>query len=156
VDRLEFLDVLFGDRPALTPAQNFYQRLLANDPTQALVQAKTMLQERSLTAYYDEVALEGLRFAHNDVLRGVVTVSQLQRIKESVLDIVDGLEEADDLGPSVNAAKDSQTSPSALEDPLAHETPPTVFDATLEGHTSSVLCIAGRGELDELAAIIAV
>jgi hypothetical protein len=40
-DRLEFLDVLFGDQPALTPAQNFYQRLLANDPTQALVRAET-------------------------------------------------------------------------------------------------------------------
>jgi hypothetical protein len=92
VDRLEFLDVLFGDQPALTPAQNFYQRLLANDPTQALVQAETMLQERSLTAYYDEVALESLRFAHNDVLRGVVTVDQLQRIKESVLDIVEAAE----------------------------------------------------------------
>jgi hypothetical protein len=26
VDKLEFLDVLFGDRPALTPVENFYQR----------------------------------------------------------------------------------------------------------------------------------
>jgi hypothetical protein len=33
--------------------------------------------------------------------------------------------------------------------------PPTVFDATQEGHPSPVLCVAGRGELDELAAIVA-
>ena len=44
VDRLEFLDVLFGDRPALTPAENFYQRLLANDPKEALVQAETLAE----------------------------------------------------------------------------------------------------------------
>ncbi len=29
VDRLGFLEVLLGDRPALTPIENFYQRLLA-------------------------------------------------------------------------------------------------------------------------------
>ena len=156
VDRLGFLDVLFGDQPALTPAQNFYQRLLANDPTQALVQAETILQERSLTAYYDEVALEGLRFAHGDLARGVVTVAQLQRIKESAFDIVEGLEEAVGLRPPVNAERDLQASHTGSEDPQALEAPPTVFDATLEGHTSSVLCIAGRGELDELAAIIAI
>ena len=156
VDRLRFLDVLFGDQPALTPAQNFYQRLLANNPTQALVQAETILQERSLTAYYDEVALEGLRFAHGDLARGVVTIAQLQRIKESALDIVEGLEEAIGLRPPVNAEKDLQAAHTGSEDPQAHEAPPTVFDATLEGHTSSVLCIAGRGELDELAAIIAI
>lgn len=156
VDRLGFLDVLFGDQPALTPAQNFYQRLLANDPTQALVQAETILQERSLTAYYDEVALEGLRFAHGDLARGVVTVAQLQRIKESAFDIVEGLEEAVGLRPPVNAERDLQASHTGSEDPQALEAPPTVFDATLEGNTSSVLCIAGRGELDELAAIIAI
>ena len=32
VERLEFLDVLLGDRPALTPAENLYQRMLAGDP----------------------------------------------------------------------------------------------------------------------------
>ena len=31
VDRLEFLDVLLGDRPALTPVESFYHRMLAGD-----------------------------------------------------------------------------------------------------------------------------
>jgi predicted PurR-regulated permease PerM len=35
VDRLEFLDVMFGDRPALSPPEIFYQRMLAGDPTEA-------------------------------------------------------------------------------------------------------------------------
>ena len=33
VERLEFLDVMFGDRPALSPPEIFYQRMLARDPT---------------------------------------------------------------------------------------------------------------------------
>jgi predicted PurR-regulated permease PerM len=158
VDRLEFLDVLFGDRPALTPAENFYQRLLANDPDEALVQAESLLKERSLIAYYDEVALEGLRYAHNDVLRGVVTADQLRRINESALDIIEGLEDAEDVAVSV-APKEEL--PASFESPddgprIAPETPPARFDPHTEGHTASVLCIAGRSELDDLAATIAV
>ncbi|SAK68982.1 AI-2 transport protein TqsA [Caballeronia hypogeia] len=157
VDRLEFLDVLFGDRPALTPAENFYQRLLANDPDEALVQAETLLKERSLIAYYDEVALEGLRYAHNDVLRGVVTADQLRRINESALDIIEGLEDADDTAVSVAPREQLPASFESPDDaPLAPEMPPARFDAVAEGHTASVLCIAGRSELDDLAATIAV
>jgi hypothetical protein len=158
VDRLEFLDVLFGDRPALTPAENFYQRLLANDPDEALVQAESLLKERSLSAYYDEVALEGLRIAHTDVLRGVVTSDQLRRINESAMDIVEGLEEVEDVVMAVRREEDPPASleMSDREAGIVHETPPSRFDAAREGHTASVLCIAGRGVLDDLAAAIAV
>jgi hypothetical protein len=149
---------LFGDRPALTPAENFYQRLLANDPDEALVQAESLLKERSLIAYYDEVALEGLRLAHNDVLRGVVTADQMKRINESALDIIEGLEDTDDVDVPVTRKEDL---PASFESPeeasrLLPESPPARFDAAREGHTASVLCIAGRSELDDLAATIAV
>ncbi|WP_248322830.1 AI-2E family transporter [Caballeronia sp. Sq4a] len=157
VDRLEFLDVLFGDRPALTPAENFYQRLLANDPDEALVQAESLLKDRSLVAYYDEVALEGLRLAHNDVLRGVVTADQLKRINESALDIIEGLEDAEDVTPVVQRKEEPLVNLSTDDTAaIASETPPEYFDAGAEGHTASVLCIAGRSPLDDLAATIAV
>ncbi|WP_250474363.1 AI-2E family transporter [Caballeronia sp. GAFFF1] len=157
VDRLEFLDVLFGDRPALTPAENFYQRLLANDPDEALVQAESLLKDRSLVAYYDEVALEGLRLAHNDVLRGVVTADQLKRINESALDIIEGLEDAEDVTPVVQRKEEPLVNLAADDTAaIASETPPEYFDAGAEGHTASVLCIAGRSPLDDLAATIAV
>ncbi len=61
VDRLEFLDVALGDRPALTPVENFYQRMIAGDPDEAQDQAELLLKERPLSAYYDEVALEGMQ-----------------------------------------------------------------------------------------------
>ena len=51
VQRLEFLDVLLGDRPALTPVESFYQRMLADDPDEAHDQAEQLLKERSLSSY---------------------------------------------------------------------------------------------------------
>ena len=35
VERLEFLDIILGDRPPLTPVESFYQRILAGDPDEA-------------------------------------------------------------------------------------------------------------------------
>ena len=42
VDRLEFLEVMFGDRPPLTPSELIYQRMLANDPIEAAEQARIL------------------------------------------------------------------------------------------------------------------
>ncbi|HEX4173321.1 MAG TPA: AI-2E family transporter, partial [Acetobacteraceae bacterium] len=60
IEQLEFLDVMLGDQPALTPVENFYQRILAGDPDEAEEQAERFLAEHSLCEYYDEVALKGL------------------------------------------------------------------------------------------------
>ena len=56
VERLEFLDVIFGDRPALSPPEMFYQRMLAGDPIEAAGKAEEFLKEKSLSSYFDEVA----------------------------------------------------------------------------------------------------
>ena len=69
VERLAFLDVMFGDRPALSPPEIFYQRMLAGDPTEAAEKAEQFLKERSLSSYYDEVALKGLQLAQADLDR---------------------------------------------------------------------------------------
>ena len=76
VERLEFLDVMFGDRPALSPPEIFYQRMLAGDPTEASEKAEEFLKQRSLACYYDEVALRGLQLAQADTGRGVLRRSQ--------------------------------------------------------------------------------
>jgi predicted PurR-regulated permease PerM len=55
VERLEFLDVMFGDRPALSPPEIFYQRMLAEDPADTVEKAEEFLKERPLLTYYDEV-----------------------------------------------------------------------------------------------------
>src|SRR6202000_2968026 len=48
---LEFFDVLLGDRPALTPVETLYQRLLAGDTDEVLDQAEGLLKGRALSSY---------------------------------------------------------------------------------------------------------
>ncbi|WP_375275461.1 AI-2E family transporter [Methylorubrum thiocyanatum] len=72
VERLWFLDVILGDRPALGPQEIFYQRMLAGDPAEAIDQGRLFLKERALVTYYDEVVLAGLRMAQEDAARGML------------------------------------------------------------------------------------
>ena len=72
-----------GDRPALTPAENFYQRMLASDPDEARDQAEVFLKEKPLSAYYDEVAVGGLALAPDGCDRGVLEHERRVRIKEA-------------------------------------------------------------------------
>jgi len=131
VRRLEFLDVLLGDQPALTPIENFYQRALAGDPDEALAQAEALLRERSLCAYYDEVALKGLQLAANDVQRGSVSAVQLARIESTTNDLVEGLDSYADDEPALDEQGDSL---SAVAPTGARPLSPTeASDAALEG-----------------------
>ena len=82
VERLEFLDVMLGDRPPLTPVESFYQRILAGDPDEARAQAELLLKDHPLSAYYDEVALKGLRLAAADCARGVLAGSGIERVRD--------------------------------------------------------------------------
>src|ERR1044071_2607107 len=70
VERLEFLEVLLGNRPALTPSETVYQRMLARDPIEAAQQAHVFLKEKILIEYFDEILMAGLRLAWDDMQRG--------------------------------------------------------------------------------------
>ena len=100
VEQLEFLNVLFGDRPALTRIQNFYQRVLAGDPDEVQEHAEELLKEMSLSSYYDEIALKGLELAGRDLVRGVLTRPEVDRIKNAVTTLVGELADYDDLDPA--------------------------------------------------------
>jgi predicted PurR-regulated permease PerM len=176
VRRLEFLDVLLGDQPALTPVENFYQRALAGDPDEAVEQAEALLRDCSLSSYYDDVAIKGLQLAANDVMRGSVTAPQLARIEATINDLVDGLDGYEDREPVPLAVEDNWSAvgpmaPSDMEaqpklelqrtlapvgtartmpDSGAANEPPAAFHAV----NSRVLCIPGRGPLDSLATTI--
>ena len=157
VERLEFLDVILGDRPALTPVESFYQRMLAGDPDEARDQAEVLLRDRPLSSYYDEVAVKGLQLAASDAARGVLTEAQLEKIKVSMQDLIDDLDEHDDQEPETkDAAESAATAPSRSEQDLPkHPAPGKVAADALPlawRGPAPVLCIAGRGPLDEAAA----
>ncbi|MET0878354.1 MAG: AI-2E family transporter, partial [Tardiphaga sp.] len=83
VERLSFLDVMFGDRPALSPPEIFYQRMLAGDPTEAAEKAEQFLKERSLLSYYEEVGLKGLQLAQADLDRGTLDQVRMAKIRDT-------------------------------------------------------------------------
>lgn len=91
VKGLAFLDVLLGDRPALSPRQIFYQRMLAGDPAEAVDQAREFLKERALATYYDDVALEGLRLAQEDLARGALAGDREAVLKNSIEKLIEEL-----------------------------------------------------------------
>lgn len=156
VERLWYLDVLLGDQPALSPPEIFYQRMLAGDPDEVREVAEAMLKDRSLSSYYDEVALKGLQLAANDFARGVVTPAQLDNIRASARSLVEDFEDHPDAPP---AGDDKKVNPS--ETPTLAERTHTRTEA-VPGQApprdtlpeawrgeAPVLCVAGRGPLDE-------
>jgi len=124
VEHLQFLEVLLGDQPALAPEESFYQRMLADDP--------------------DEAAIKGLALAQLDVNRGALDHSHRVRIKEAVEWVIDDLSDHDDA--SASALEEGAAQVAAL---------PSVFSSEELApgwRETAVLCVAGRGSLDEAAA----
>jgi hypothetical protein len=93
VERLEFLNVLLGDTPPLSPAERFYQRMLAGDPAEAVEQAERYIKTEPLVEYYDEVVIEGLRLAQADVDRGTLEPERLIDIRNTADVVIDTLED---------------------------------------------------------------
>ncbi|MGJ5150641.1 AI-2E family transporter [Bradyrhizobium sp. HKCCYLR1023] len=160
VERLEFLDVMFGDRPALSPPEIFYQRMLANDPTEAAEKAEEFLKERSLIAYCDEVAVKGLQLAQADADRGALAYDRLATIRDAVAELTADLSDQNDgplakrettSDPEAASAVDSSASSGAID-----TIPILSKDNLAEGWRSEqpVLCVAGRTPIDEAAAVI--
>ena len=149
IDKLEFLDVLFGNRAALTPVENFYQRILADDPEEAQEHAELILQTCSLSAYYDDVVLKGLELAARDAARGVLTLDQKSDIRASVSELVDALDERDDRAPTPSA---SEVNPTGAVP--AAPTPGSDAIPQAWSQDGAVLCVAGRGFIDTPAATI--
>ena len=69
VDRLQFIDTMLGDQPALTPQQAAYQRMLTGDPIEAIEQARAFLKESTVITYYDKILIGALRLAQADAER---------------------------------------------------------------------------------------
>jgi predicted PurR-regulated permease PerM len=167
VERLEFLHVLLGDTPPLSPPERFYQRMLAGDPAEPVEQAERFIHDRPLVDYYDEVVIEGLRLAQADADRGTLDAERLPEIRETAEVVIDALSEYDLI--SKRAAKRTELEASeaaeaaeasgeadvdeggellALFAAIEPEAIPEAWRAA-----NAVLCVANRTALDETAAL---
>jgi predicted PurR-regulated permease PerM len=141
-ESLRFLDVLLGDRPALSESIRFYQRTLADDPDEALEQAEKLLADRSLVEYYDGVVLPALRLAAHDHARGVLTHTRASEMARAMLTIVRELEPA-----PASAARNGR--PTVKKDKRADGDDRPVAPVCSASVDRRIACIAGRGPFDE-------
>jgi predicted PurR-regulated permease PerM len=132
VEGLKFLDVMLGDQPALRFEESLYLRMLADDPDEAADEAEEFLRVNSLSAYYDEVAARALMLAQADVNRGVLDPLRQGRIRDAIKGLLVNLADRKD--------EDARGLP---------EMPPS-------WRNQPVMCVAGRGALDEAAALLLV
>jgi predicted PurR-regulated permease PerM len=132
VQPLAFFDVILGDTPPLEPSETFYQRALEGHASDLTPGARAQIAATSRADYYDKVALRGLALAQRDLARDALAFERLDAIHVQIAGL---LEELDGVVP---------TSDPATSLPVDWQT------------TGAVVCIPGRGQLDDLAATMAV
>jgi predicted PurR-regulated permease PerM len=158
---LQFVDILIGDEPPLSPAQSFYQRALAGDVNELTDQAEKQLKRQSLSSYYDEVVLQGLILAEVDVRRGSLEEKQVLELNDAVRRLVDDLSEYEDSTPPIESKPDEPavSIKSDEDDPPSSQQPslPILQLTDLPPEWASdraILCVSGRGQFDEAATLM--
>jgi predicted PurR-regulated permease PerM len=144
VEQLRFLDVLLGDRPPLAAEESFYLRMLASDPDETAHQAEMYVRENPLSVYYDEVAMRALMLAQKDASRGALSAERRTRIKETIEGLIENLSDREE-----NRASSMEAEPRGR---IVFKTE----DLAPSWRKTPVLCVAGRGALDEAAAALLV
>jgi predicted PurR-regulated permease PerM len=141
--RLEFLHVLLGDQPALTPPESFYQRLIAGDPAELVEQAERQLKDMDLPTYFDDIAVPGLVLAQRDVASGELSLERQDLVLDGVKDLIDGLPSNDAAIVQMAAAERSDGGSVAQSNRAT---------TGIQMGRASVLCVSGRGAVDQAAA----
>ncbi|MGQ7790834.1 AI-2E family transporter [Faunimonas sp. B44] len=148
VPQFEFFEVLFGSEPVLDPKARLYQRLLAGDPEEATDQAEELLEEDYLIDYYRKVAIPAMILAERDRARGVMGEEQKHQVSASALALVSNLQEIAD--EELDDGDEVVTEP----DEEGEDGREALWDGVLipDGTGKSLLCIGGRGALDDVTA----
>ena len=131
VAALSFFDVLFGSGSPLMPAETFYQRALEGRSLGLLAGARAQIADSSRAEYFDNVAIPGLALAQRNRELDGADPDVADPVHAQVLRLIEALAPKEGAaGPSPEAGRWHQ-----------------------EG---SIVCLPARGDLDDLAAMMAV
>lgn len=128
VPGLDFLCVLLGDEPVLSPEVRLYQRLVAMDEDEAAEIAEACLKEKPLSEVYDSVLIPALGLAEQD------------RHRERL--------------DSDRAAFIFQTMKELIEELSVRSEVPSGMTESTRLPQRSIVCIPARDEADELAGMM--
>jgi predicted PurR-regulated permease PerM/methylmalonyl-CoA mutase cobalamin-binding subunit len=93
--QLEFLNIVLGDEPVLTPDAIFYQRLIALDQQDALNVLETLGKGKPLIQVFDEIVIPALAMAERDRHTGQLDAKREDFILQSINEFVTELSEAE-------------------------------------------------------------
>jgi predicted PurR-regulated permease PerM len=142
VDRLKFIDIMFGDQAPLTPPQVLYQRMLAGDPVEAADHASRALKKMSVFDYCTDVLLGALKLAQADLDRERLDPERIANITTCVDELLEDLAELDQKVELRDKKGDEATATNIVR--LADRD---------QGRT--IVTLPGVGKLDRQAALIA-
>lgn len=144
ISNFEFLYILLGDEPVLSPAARFYQRMLAEDQTEATDLAEEFLEQTSLQELYDRMIIPALVMAERDRNRGALEEHKHRSILRNTKLLVE------ELGVHCREMKAKAEAERAQRSGGAGTPPAPVPEAA----EPAVLCIPARLRGDEITAIM--
>ena len=136
VPRLNFLEILLGDAPALDCEEIFYQRLVAMDEDEARNVAEDYLRDNSLAKLYESVLIPALQLAEEDRHSDILGDRSAEFISQSTRELVDDLGER------------------TLREESKVETASTIASAKSHVNSISVGCVPARDQADELVGMM--
>lgn len=130
VPQLGFLPLLLGDRSALEPYEQMYQRLLTAEDYEANELAEEYLKDASVTEFYDDVLMPALQLAEQDRHAALLSEQQETVVNDSARELVE------ELGERLQQEAQPEKGACGPED---------------KGH---VLCVPVRDQADETVALM--
>lgn len=91
IPQFEFLYVLLGDEPVLSPDLHYYQRLLAMDEDEAGEIVEEVCRERPLAEVYDSVVIPALQMARSDRQQERIEDERARFIYQSARELIEDL-----------------------------------------------------------------
>jgi predicted PurR-regulated permease PerM len=139
VPHLEFLGILFGDEPALSPAQRFYQRMIAMDAEDAAELVEQLLKDQSVLDVYDSVIIPAMSLAEEGRHAGFLDSATEAYFLENTRELVEEIGAEPPARPNENRATPKVFCLPAKD--AADEVAAEMFVQLLRGTTARVLPI---------------
>jgi hypothetical protein len=93
IPQLNFLEILLGDEPVLSPQAHFYQRLLALDEEEARDIVEEYLKQNPIGNLYDSVLIPALSLAEKDRHMNVLDEIRTKFIYQNTRELIEELYE---------------------------------------------------------------
>lgn len=145
VPQFAFLNVLLGSEAVLTPEEKLHQRLLAADADEATELAEGFLKDQSLETFYQKIAIPTLVTIERDRSAGLLDDRRQQMVARGMFTVIENLSDHEDAVSAEGIVAEAGVSAEK------RSTPVRVSPGENE---CSILCIGGRGSLDDVAAAI--